>query len=133
MPKFIKKTLKEGRWEYKTIYYYFNNEKKICGPKYFKTDLLITKLEHNFYNVFLPDMPEYKVLMNLQTTSKGNTFFTAINSDDDRNYVGYPVKINKANKVIKLEGYDISSKAMIPDGTNVPCSSKILINWKSDK
>jgi hypothetical protein len=129
-----KKTLKEGKWIYKTIHYYYdnNNEHTLRGPNYYKTDLIIKKLEHNFYNAFLPEMPSYKVLINLQNLSKGNTFFTAINSNDDRNYTGYPVKINKYNQITEAEGFDISSSAFISNGTKVTCASKILMTWISN-
>ena len=131
MPKSQTTTLKEGKWEYETIYYYYDSDKNLTGPNFFKTDLIITQKNFNFYDVFLPAKPEYKVVLNLQNLKSDNIFLTGINCVDDRKYRAYPVKINKSKQIIKARGFDISAKAWIPNGSDVACSSKIVMTWKS--
>ena len=106
--------MKEGKWQYTTTYYYIDDLKNLVGPNSFEADLLIERLQADFYKVTVTNT-DYKVILNVVKMDY-NIFIHGDSLIDDRKYELVPTEI-KNGVILEVEGYDNSLEGiMLADG-----------------
>jgi len=124
--------MKEGKWLYKTTYYYVDDLKNLVGPKSYETEITIEKLKSEFYKATVVNT-DYSAILNV---IKMNNKFTISgnNTTDDRQYELIPTKFNNFGQIIEVNGYDQSTQGTMlsEGGIKAICSSKIYAKYIRD-
>jgi hypothetical protein len=121
-------TIKEGIYDYKTEYYYYDKDNKIVGPKIYSTEVICKKIGPTMYEAIFRNT-KYSTLQNLVNH---NGTYTLIGTCllDDRKCIMTPTTFEN-DEITGLSGYNYANNGLLlgEDNIRVTSSSNITARW----
>jgi len=121
-------TLRTGIWNYKTIYYYYENDGTRVGPLEFEARVIVEPMKSNFYVATVVDT-RYSIILNLFHI--GDHYVLEGFSDmDDRIWNLEPTKIDQ-NEITAVDGsYKAENGILLGQGgKRSRCYAKVSAFW----
>jgi len=120
-------TLKEGIYDYKTDYYYFDTNSNIIGPNTINLQVIVQKIGRDMYKATVMGTT-YSTLQNL-SYENGTYNLSGISSFDDSIWDLTAIRIEK-NQIVQLSGtYKSSNGYIIPENIKAPVNAEVEVNW----